>query len=106
MFSLIKKDDFIGNTYDFLTINIEIKRHSGLISRNVLLPVLVIALLMFFVFLLPINLSEKIPLIINFLLIITVYQLILMQSIPSSIEMSLAENIVNFVFIFGMFICI
>jgi len=50
------------------------------------------------VILLPITIMDKLPLMLDLLLIVSVYQLLLVQNIPSSQDDTLAERIVTYVF--------
>jgi len=61
-------------------------------------------ILMILLLLLPINMLDKIPLILSLLLIITVYQLMIVQTLPSTNYQTLAEKIINGVFIIGIMI--
>lgn len=63
-------------------------------------------LLMFFILILPINTIDKIPLILSILLIITVYQLIIIQTVPATKYDSIAETIIQKVFVIGIMISI
>jgi len=56
--------------------------------------------------LLPINMLDKIPLILSLLLIITVYQLMIVQTLPATNYETLAEKIINAVFQIGIMISI
>jgi len=62
------------------------------------MPVLMIAIIMICIMLIPLPLSEKIPHILTLLLMITVYQLILLDSLPASEETSIAGSVVQGVF--------
>jgi hypothetical protein len=49
------------------------------------MPAISIIILMLCLLLLPINMIDKLPLILSLLLIITVYQLMIVQTLPSTI---------------------
>lgn len=71
---------------------------------NVIYPAFFMALLMFVILLLPTNIIDKIPLILSLLLIITVYQLIITQTVPATKNSSIAEKIIFQVFVSGLLI--
>jgi hypothetical protein len=48
------------------------------------------------------NISEKLPLLMNLLIIVSVYQLVLVQNLPASNNNSITENIIYFVFIMAL----
>jgi len=50
------------------------------------------------VIILPVSIVDKLPLLLNLLLIVSVYQLLLVQNLPASQNHSIAERIINFVF--------
>lgn len=59
-----------------------------------IIPAIFMTFLMIIILILPINMIEKIPLILSLLLIITVYQLIIMQTVPATKNNSIAEKII------------
>lgn len=50
------------------------------------------------VIIVPIGIAEKIPLLLDLLMIVSVYNLLLVQNIPASRDSSFAEQIISFVF--------
>jgi len=82
---------------------IKIKRYSKLVDNTILIPAFFMIIFMITVLLLPINMLDKIPIILS-LLIITVYQLMIVQTLPSTIYETIAERIINEVFKIGVMI--
>lgn len=58
------------------------------------------------VLLLPINMLDKIPIILSLLLIVTVYQLMVVQTLPATSQETIAERIINEVFKIGIMITV
>jgi len=48
------------------------------------------------------SISEKLPLLMNLLIIVSVYQLLLVQNLPASNNNSITESIIYFVFIMAL----
>lgn len=85
---------------------IHVTRYSNLIMNNVIFPAILMSVLMFLILILPTNIIDKIPLVLSLLLIITVYQLIIMQTVPATKNNSIAEKIIFQVFVIGGLISI
>lgn len=58
--------------------------------HNVIYPVLMISIIMLLIILIPLPLTEKIPHLLTLLLVITVYQLILLDNLPASKKVTTA----------------
>jgi len=58
---------------------------------NLIYPVIVVSVVMMMIIFIPVSLSEKIPLFVTLLLVISVYQLIILDALPSSTDTSFAE---------------
>lgn len=93
-----------GNSYSTIEYTIVIERKHQKILGSVLFPVLMISLIMLTIMIIPLSLSEKIAHILTLLLMITVYQLILLENLPASEEISVAGIIVQGVFKMAAFL--
>lgn len=69
---------------DEIHFSLVIKRHPQLLIRNVIGPAFTMGFIMLGIIILPINMIDKIPLVLNILLILTVYQLIITQILPGT----------------------
>lgn len=92
--------------YEKIITTIKIKRYPNLVNNTILFPAFCMIIFMLCVLLLPINMSDKIPLILSLLLIVTVYQLMIVQTLPSTNYETFAERIINSVFTIGVMISI
>lgn len=76
----------------------KIKRNYQQIIGFIIYPVLMISIIMIVIIIIPISLVDKISNLITLLIVITVYQLMLLDNLPTSKEHPIAGQIVQGVF--------